>query len=88
LRKCESMIHQAVRDGNLEQYLANFAAAVQKAQETPFLRGEGSRGWRTERIPGVIVGFTRRRVQIRAWHRVKERIMRVNPDNVLCNDED
>jgi hypothetical protein len=46
LRKSRSRIHQAVSDGNLEQYLADFAAAVQKAQETPFLRGEGSRGWR------------------------------------------
>lgn len=33
-------------DGCLEQYLADFASAVKKAQQTPFLRGEGSRGWR------------------------------------------
>jgi hypothetical protein len=45
-------------------------------------------GWRIERIPGVIVGFTRRRIRIRAWHRGKERIVRVNPDNVLWEDED
>jgi predicted transcriptional regulator len=46
LRKCRSRISQAVRDGCLEQYLADFLAAVKKAQQTPFLRGEGTRGWR------------------------------------------
>jgi hypothetical protein len=46
LRKCRSRINQAVRDGCLEQYLADFVAAVKKAQQTPFLRGEGARGWR------------------------------------------
>jgi hypothetical protein len=46
LRKCRSRIDQAVRDGCLEQYLADFSEAVKKAQQTPFLRGEGNRGWR------------------------------------------
>lgn len=46
VRKCRSRIDQAVRDGCLEQYLADFTAAVKKAQQTPFLRGEGARGWR------------------------------------------
>jgi hypothetical protein len=46
LNKCRSRINQAVRDGCLEQYLADFTAAVKKAQSTPFLRGEGARGWR------------------------------------------
>jgi len=46
LRKCRSRIDQAVRDGCLEQYLTDFTAAVKKAQQTPFLRGEGARGWR------------------------------------------
>ncbi len=46
LKKCRSRIDQAVRDGCLEQYLADFSAAVKKAQQTPFLRGEGARGWR------------------------------------------
>jgi hypothetical protein len=46
LKKCRSRINQAVRDGCLEQYLADFTAAVQKAQQTPFLRGEGVHGWR------------------------------------------
>jgi hypothetical protein len=46
LKKCRSRIDQAVRDGCLEQYLADFKAVVKKAQQTPFLRGEGARGWR------------------------------------------
>jgi hypothetical protein len=46
LKKCRSRIDQAVRDGCLEQYLEDFKAAVKKAQQTPFLRGEGNRGWR------------------------------------------
>jgi hypothetical protein len=45
-KKCRSRINQAVRDGCLEQYLDDFAEAVKKAQQTPFLRGEGARGWR------------------------------------------
>jgi hypothetical protein len=46
LKKCQSRIDQAVRDGCLEQYLADFSEAVKKAQQTPFLRGEGARRWR------------------------------------------
>jgi len=46
LNKCRSRINQAAHDGCLEQYLADFTAAVKKAQSTPFLRGEGARGWR------------------------------------------
>jgi len=46
LKKCRSRINQAVRDGCLEQYLEDFKEAVKKAQQTPFLRGEGPRGWR------------------------------------------
>lgn len=46
LKKCRSRINRAVRDGCLAQYLEDFKEAVKKAQQTPFLRGEGSRGWR------------------------------------------
>ena len=46
LKKCRLRINQAVRDGCLEQYLADFLAAVKKAQQTAFLHGEGARGWR------------------------------------------
>jgi len=40
LRKCRSRIDQAVHDGCLEQYLADFTSAVKKAQQTPFLNGK------------------------------------------------
>jgi hypothetical protein len=46
LKKCRSRINQAARDGCLERYLEDFTEAVKKAQQTPFLRGEGPRGWR------------------------------------------
>jgi len=46
LKKCRSRIDQAVRDGCLEQYFADSTEAVKKAQQTPFFRGEGVRGWR------------------------------------------
>jgi hypothetical protein len=46
LKKCRSRINQAARDGCLERYLEDFREAVNKAQQTPFLRGEGPRGWR------------------------------------------
>jgi hypothetical protein len=46
LKKCRSRINQAARDGCLERYLEDFREAVKKAQQTPFLRGEGPRGWR------------------------------------------
>jgi hypothetical protein len=46
LKKCRTRINQAVRDGCLDRYLADFTEAVKKAQQTPFLRGEGARGWR------------------------------------------
>jgi len=48
LAKCRSRINQAVKDGCLEQYLRDFRAAVKKAQETPFLRGENDKGWKAD----------------------------------------
>jgi len=45
-RKCQSRINRAERDGRLEQFLPDFREAVRKAQLTPFLRGEGSTGWK------------------------------------------
>jgi hypothetical protein len=46
MKKCRSRINQAAGGGCLEQYLVDFTEAVKKAQQTPFLRGEGARGWR------------------------------------------
>jgi len=45
-------------------------------------------GWRLERIPGEIVRICRRRIRIRIWLRGKERIVIVDPENVLCDGED
>ncbi len=45
-RKCQSRINRAQQQGRLEPYLKDFAEAVKKAQQVPFLRGEGRQGWR------------------------------------------
>jgi hypothetical protein len=41
-----------------------------------------------ERIPGEIVRICRRRIRIRVWLRGKERLVNVDPENVLCDVED
>jgi|GEM_PF-3333572 hypothetical protein len=46
------------------------------------------RGWRLERIPGEIVRICRRRIRIRVWLRGKERLVNVDPENVLYDAED
>ena len=46
LGKCRSRINQARRKGCLERYLSDFRSAVKKAQQTPFLCGEGENGWK------------------------------------------
>ncbi|MBN2321281.1 MAG: hypothetical protein JXR49_19535 [Acidobacteria bacterium] len=46
LGKCRSRINQARRKGCLEHYLSDFRSAVKKAQQTPFLCGEGDNGWK------------------------------------------
>jgi hypothetical protein len=45
-------------------------------------------GWRLQRIPGEIVRICRRRIQIRVLFRGKERLVSVDPENVLCDAED
>jgi hypothetical protein len=40
-------------------------------------------GWRLQRIPGEIVRICRRRIRIRVWLRGKERLVNVDPDNLL-----
>jgi hypothetical protein len=44
-------------------------------------------GWRLQRIPGEIVRICRRRIRIRVWLRGKERLVNVDPDNVLRDSE-
>jgi hypothetical protein len=41
-------------------------------------------GWRLQRIPAVIVRICRRRIRIRVWLRGKERLVYVDPDNIVC----
>jgi hypothetical protein len=45
-------------------------------------------GWRLEKIPGEIVRICRRQIRIRVWLRGKERIVNVDPENVLYDAED
>jgi hypothetical protein len=40
LRKCQTRINQAVRDGCLDQYLADFTAAVKKLSKRPSFAGK------------------------------------------------
>ncbi len=44
-------------------------------------------GWRLERIPGEIVRICRRRIRIRVWFGEEERVVSVDPDNVLYESE-
>jgi hypothetical protein len=44
-------------------------------------------GWQLQRIPGEIVRICRRRIRIRVWLRGMERIVNVDPENVLCETE-
>jgi hypothetical protein len=46
------------------------------------------RGWRLQRIPGEIVRICRQRIRIRVWLRGKERLVNVDPENVLYDAED
>ncbi len=44
-------------------------------------------GWRLERIPGEIVGICRRRIRIKVWDGGKERLVSVDPENVIYEPE-
>ena len=44
-------------------------------------------GWRVQSIPGVIVRVCRRRLRIRVNLRGRERIVNVDPENVMTSDE-
>jgi hypothetical protein len=45
------------------------------------------KGWRLQRIPGEIIRVCRRRIKIRVWLRGRERLVTVDPDNVLFESE-
>jgi len=44
-------------------------------------------GWRVQAIPGVIVRVFAHRIRIRVRLAGRERLVTVNPENVLCEDE-
>jgi hypothetical protein len=44
-------------------------------------------GWRVQSVPGVIVRVCRLRLRIRVNLRGRERIVNVDPENVLTSDE-
>ena len=44
-------------------------------------------GWRVQSVPAVIVRVCRRRLRIRVNLRGRERIVNVDPENVLTSDE-
>ncbi len=44
-------------------------------------------GWRLERIPGEIVRICRRQIRIRVWLGGKEKVVNVDPDNVIFDPE-
>jgi hypothetical protein len=44
-------------------------------------------GWRVHSVPGVVVRIYRRRLRIRVTLRGRERIVNVDPENVLTSDE-
>ena len=44
-------------------------------------------GWRVQSVPGVIVRVCRLRLRIRVNLRGRERIVNVDPENVMTSDE-
>ena len=45
-------------------------------------------GWRLQRVPGEIVRICRRRIRIRVLMHGEERVVNVDPENVLYEGED
>ncbi len=44
-------------------------------------------GWRVQRIPGEIVRVCRYRIRIRVRLCGRQRLVNVNPDNLLCDEK-
>jgi hypothetical protein len=40
-------------------------------------------GWRVQEVPGVITRICRRRIRIRIWRDGREKLVNVDPENVL-----
>ncbi len=45
-------------------------------------------GWRLERIPGEIVRVCRRQIRIKVWLGGREKVVNVDPENVLYDGND
>ena len=43
-------------------------------------------GYGVQRVPAVIIKVCKRRVRLRVVLTGKERLVNVNPDNVICNE--
>jgi len=64
--------------------------AMNPGDRVDWLRSPGRSfltGWRVQAIPGVIVRVCRRRLRIRVNLRGRERIVNVDPENVMTSDE-
>ena len=44
-------------------------------------------GWRLQQVPGVIVSICRHRIRIRVRLAGQEKLVNVEPENVICADE-
>lgn len=44
-------------------------------------------GWRLQRVPGVIVHICRRRIRLKVQLQGAEKVVNVDPENVICDDE-
>ena len=65
-------------------------SAMKPGDRVIWLRSPGRSfltGWRVQSIPGVIVRIYRYRISIRVSICGRERIVCVDPENVLCNSE-
>jgi hypothetical protein len=65
-------------------------SAMKPGDRVIWLRSPGRSfltGWRVQAIPGEIVRVCRRRLRIRVELRGRERVVNVDPENVLTSDE-
>jgi hypothetical protein len=65
-------------------------SAIKPGDRVIWLRSPGRSfvtGWRVQAVPGVIVRVCRHRLRIRVNLRGRERIVNVDPENVLVSDE-
>jgi hypothetical protein len=44
-------------------------------------------GWRVQRVPGVIMRVCKRRIRLRVQLHGTEKLVNVNPENVICAED-